>query len=355
MIRSHPGWRVATSSICVALALLLAQSVTATIGVASDDLPTDDDGKLLPLEDGFPSEPITIWNVFGPEHPEAVRAKLLAEAATKYSPVQVVGRSMSAGPGAHYDAWRQVELQPEGTEGYNVFAISWSGLTSRIITRDSRGFEPEDLANSALTVDGEEAPLLVKLSDSDATWSTLEEMIDWANDNPKKLRVAPSNVGSGYHLNAMLLAEDAGFDFSAVPTDGQGEALLLLLGGGADVAVANRTIAGPHLESGRIEVILQWASQRTEAFPDVPASGELDYRGFPRTVGVSAHPETPEEHMAWLEELFARAAEEPEYRDFQANAGFGPVLIRGDAAREAVADMYGAIFPILDELGLSKE
>lgn len=353
--RTEMDRRGVVSALCLC-AVLAVGSLAATGAVAQDSMvETDDQGKLMALDDGFPSKAITIWNAFGPEHPEAVRANILAEAASEFSPVPVVGRSMSAGPGAHYDAWRKVELEPDGTEGYNVFTISWSGLTSRIITRDSRGYEPEDLANSALIVDGEEAPLLVRRTDADTEWKTAEEMIAWAGENPQKLRVATSNVGSGYHLNFMMLAEEADFDFASLPTDGQGEALLLLLGGGADAAVSNLTIAQPHMDKGDLEVIMQWGTNRTEAVPDAPTSTELGYRGFPRTVGVSAHPETPDAHKKWLEELFAKAAESEAYRSFQAESGFAPIMMRGDEAVARVAEMHDSICPILKNLGLAKD
>ena len=68
---------------------MLAGAVVGWAGVACAE-PVFENGKLLPLADGFPDRPITLVNVDDPGTRDGIYARSLQEALRDISPVEVL-------------------------------------------------------------------------------------------------------------------------------------------------------------------------------------------------------------------------------------------------------------------------
>jgi tripartite-type tricarboxylate transporter receptor subunit TctC len=61
-----------------------------------------------------------------------------------------------------------------------------------------------------------------------------------------------------------------------VPYKGNAESMAALLGGHIDVA-ADSTGWGPHVDAGKMRLLVTWGAQRTKRWPNAPTLKELGY------------------------------------------------------------------------------
>src|SRR6218665_2162082 len=73
---------------------------------------------------------------------------------------------------------------------------------------------------------------------ADAPWSTLEQFTDYARSHPGLASISNSGVGATYHLAAIALEKKTGLSFNNVPYIGAAPAVMGLLSGQVDAALA---------------------------------------------------------------------------------------------------------------------
>jgi hypothetical protein len=103
------------------------------------------DGVLQPLESGFPSETITLWQAFEPGSGDDVFNQFVAEIAKDYSPVEIRTNTQQMGPSQTYELSEYLRTQVAGSdEGYNTFATSFFGQGVRLFTQSALAEIPAD-------------------------------------------------------------------------------------------------------------------------------------------------------------------------------------------------------------------
>ena len=106
-------------------------------------------------------------------------------------------------------------------------------------------------------------------------WKTINDLLDYANKNPEKIRVGTPGQGSTDHFNLEILQSLTGTRFTHVPFKG-GQSHVALLGGHVEVADTYIPLCLPHIESGKLRVLLM--SKKMQQFPNVPTITELGYK-----------------------------------------------------------------------------
>ena len=110
---------------------------------------------------------------------------------------------------------------------------------------------------------------------SDAPWRSFRELIDHARKNPGKLIAVTAGVGSPIHFNWEILQAMTGAHFAIVPFEGGAVLTTSILGGHADVLFAALGLVRPHVESGRMKMLL--LTRKMPAYPATPTLAELGY------------------------------------------------------------------------------
>jgi tripartite-type tricarboxylate transporter receptor subunit TctC len=111
---------------------------------------------------------------------------------------------------------------------------------------------------------------------SDASWKTFPEIVDYAKKNPGKLRVATSGVGHSTHFMLEVMQAVSGAQFTHVPFEGGETVTTAVLGGHVEGSCDAFSKQIPHLESGKIRVLL--ITYKVPAFPNVPTITEFGYK-----------------------------------------------------------------------------
>lgn len=111
----------------------------------------------------------------------------------------------------------------------------------------------------------------------DAPYNSLEDFIKYCSENPGKIRVANSGIGSIWHIAACVLADKAGIELSYVPYDGATGAVTALLGKEIDAVVVGTCEGYSYVESGDFKCLASFSEERSSVLPDVPTAIEQGY------------------------------------------------------------------------------
>jgi len=130
---------------------------------------------------------------------------------------------------------------------------------------------------------------------SDAPWKTFPELIDYARKNPGKLRAVSAGVGSTIHFHLEMIQAMTGVRFTHIPFEGGQAIVTSLLGGNAEVTIAAISLVKPHIDAGKMRVLL--TTNKTPLFPEVQTITDLGYKENlpPAWFGLYAPSGIPEE------------------------------------------------------------
>lgn len=326
------------------------QEEQADNGQDDSAFPRVEDGVLQPLADGFPSEPITLWNAQEPGSPEDVFNQQVSRIAEEFSPVSIGTDTQQVGPTLHYGLAEFLQDQPMASEGYHVYVTSWFGIGTVAFTNEELADVPfDELWNRLKPINQMTFGPFVFFTQQDSQFETIEDVERFTNENPGELRVIGGPPGSGTHSSALVWAQQAGdLDFTYVPGESGTQITQTVLGGGADVGVAP-------LEPGlgdEFNLLMMTGERTLEMFPDVPNAADQGYdipsgsaTGYGTVAGV------PDEHVQWIAELMRMVSETEEFKDAYSELDLtylGPQEVQ--ELRQAVKEDFA---PILEEEGLT--
>ncbi len=150
---------------------------------------------------------------------------------------------------------------------------------------------------------------------ADAPWNTIDEIVAYAKNNPGKFTYAAAGVGTIGHLCLERIATKAGIKWTLVPFKGGGESVTACLGGHTDSVVQNYIDIIPHVNSGKLKLILSLDEKRFPELPNVPCSNEkfgiytMSYISFFGPKGL------PEPIRQKLEDAFKKAKNDSSFME----------------------------------------
>lgn len=292
----------------------------------------------------FPNQPIEITVPFGAGNAADVTARHLADGMSKRLGVAVPVINRPGGGGAV--AFTYVHQQkPDGYSlGYITSTIS-TNYYSGIISFDHTAFAPV----ARVTI---ETPALVVRAD--APWKTLKDMIEEAKQNPGKLRIGNSGIGTHTHLAASAVFLGAGAKVIDVPF-GEGQATVNLLGGRVEGVVQLPPALISHVKSGALRVMAVVGPKRDRVFSDTPTATEA---GFPVELdlwrGIVAPKGTPADVIAKLEDAIRQTVESVEFQEAGVKIGFLPAFLGAREFAQVINGDDAKLASVMDALGLKK-
>jgi tripartite-type tricarboxylate transporter receptor subunit TctC len=244
----------------------------------------------------------------------------------------------------HDETFIYAKKQVGHSDGYWLSTMSGSLMTyyyTRATGVGVKDYTPVILAQTS--------PIFFAVK-ADAPWQTVKELEAYCNDNPGRVRIATG--GSGWNLvTAYWWQVLTGVDVVIMPVASSGEAILTVLGGGAEVAAMSISRMKPQVEAGKARALCTVEGERVPIFPDVPTfkeSGypEMDYSHFR---GVVASAQVSQERFDWLSALFGEAAGAPEFKEYVEKRGQFVLNYSGKRARDYVM----ALDKVADEVTLA--
>ena len=240
-------------SICVALSLLIGNSVAA----AQDK----------PSADSYPSKAIRFIVPYAPGGPTDILARLLGQKLTERwrQPVVVDNRAGANGAiGAEL-------LSKSPTDGSVLFLGNTSILTinpavyRRLPYDAERHFQPVNLTVSA--------PLILVVHPSTGV-KTVRDMIVLAKAPGAGLTFASSGTGGVSHMSGELMNMMAKISLVHVPYKGAGPAALNVITGECAMTFTSTVSVMPHVNAGRVRGVAVTTPKRDALLPNIPAIAE---------------------------------------------------------------------------------
>jgi tripartite-type tricarboxylate transporter receptor subunit TctC len=155
----------------------------------------------------------------------------------------------------------------------------------------------------------------------DSPYNTLEDLLADIEARPGKVTMAHSGPGGSGHNQGLVLGA-LGYDVAMTSFDSGNAALLGVIGGQVDFTNPNISTLGSYIESGEVKPLAVFASERMEAYPDIPAFTETvpeaeKYLDIPYTVlSFCVNNDTPQEVVDVLKEATKKALASDEWNKF---------------------------------------
>ncbi len=216
----------------------------------------------------FPSRPITLYCAFPAGGPTDQVLRAFAESASRTlgQPIVVESKPGAGGTVA------PIALKSAKPDGYTLSQLAISVFRIPHMQKTPQLDALRDFTY-IINMTGYTFGLVVPAG---APWKTLKEFVEDAKKNPGKIDYGSTGTGTTPHLAIEEFAAKAGIKLTHVPFKGSADLMTSILGGHVQAA-SDSTGWAPHVESGKLRLLVTYGSKRTKKWPDVPTLAELGY------------------------------------------------------------------------------
>jgi tripartite-type tricarboxylate transporter receptor subunit TctC len=317
------------------LALAAALSFASAGGVAAD----------------YPDRPITLVVAFAAGGTTDIIARIAAEPLSQRlgQPIVIDNR-----PGAGGRAGT-LHASTLPADGYHLATASTGTHAISILVHPDIGYDPrEDFVYVGLIA---ETPYVMAVR-TDSQFQSVQEVIDYAQENPGELNFGTAGVGSATHLAAELFLDMADVDMEHIPYDGSAPSSAALVGGEIDILFASFPGVIGHVINEEARVLGVGSLRRAPQVPDVPTMDEIGLTGYEATlwVGYSAPAGVPDEFIERLHaELTDIVENDEEVRQRLIDNGAAPVTSESpQAMMDLVHSSVELYRPIVERIGVGQ-
>lgn len=229
-------------------------------------------------------------------------------------------------------------LLAQKADGYSIGVLNIPSATASIVS-GAASFGVDDftyLGNITY-----EPPLLIIAKDNPWGISTLEELIDYAKNNPGKVTIAQTGTGGDEYIAIKLFAEYAKIDIKDVPFEDTPASAAAVLGGHVYCAMTSAYAVVNYLEQDQVIGLAMGSNSREPAFPDIPTFTE---KGVDLVMGGMRGIVGPKGMSDAAIEFWSNAIKEmvanPDYQKYAAENGTMLKYMDADAFKKAHEDLF---------------
>ena len=267
----------------------------------------------------FPSKPIYVIVGYNPGGGTDMNARALAATVTEYlnnQPLVIVNKPGAQGLlGPKFVA----DSKPDGYTlalGWGNSEMTFGQYLMKMPFDFMKDFKPV-IALNALTS--------ILAVPADSPFNSLKELVDYAKENPGKLKWTHTGRGSFNHANGLDLMRTAGIKMTEVPNVGGAKTRNLVAGGHVDLAFFASFLALSVPD--KVKGLGMAYPERDPAFPNVPTFDEQGYNimNAHGLFGIGAPAGVSDERIQTLYESFKKATDHKAYKKIVAGLGFIPL------------------------------
>lgn len=190
---------------------------------------------------------------------------------------------------------------------------------------------------------------------ADAPWKTLQELIQHAKQNPKKVSYGSPGVGTPPHLAMEELSMAAGVQFTHIPFKGIAENNAALLGG--HIEVVSDSSGWAHLvDAGNFRLLATYGDKRSTRYPDVPTCREAGYDVVARShLGMMGPKGIPNPIVAKLHDAFKKAMDDPDFLAVMKKLDMPTYYLNSEDYEKYIRGEFERIEKLVQKLGLQKQ
>jgi tripartite-type tricarboxylate transporter receptor subunit TctC len=217
----------------------------------------------------YPSRPIQLVITLAPGDTLDVTGRAIGDALSKILNTSVVPINKTGGGGVIGADF----VAKAKKDGYTLlyinsnFIYTYATNPENVPYNPFKDFEPLCLAATC--------PIITAVR-SDSPWKSFQEFVDYAKQNPGKVRGSSTGLGSVGHFCYEIIRAETGAEITMIPYKGATPAVTALLGGHVEAAVPSLTLLLPHHEAGTMKPLI--TSRKVSLLPNVPTMTQLGYK-----------------------------------------------------------------------------
>jgi len=189
----------------------------------------------------------------------------------------------------------------------------------------------------------------------DAPWQTWQEFVDYAKQNPAKVKYSTAGAGSPMHVAMEVAGAKEGIKWIHVPYKGSMPSLTAVMGGHVEACSSGPKFVSM-VQQGQLRVLAVHTKERMVEFPDVPTFMELGYNYLNDTFFSVHGPAGMDPAVVKkLEDAFAKSVDTAEFKDMAKKFALQPLQIGSAEYTKILEDGWPKQVEIFIDLGRIKE
>ncbi len=246
---------------------------------------------------------------FGAGGTSDTAARFFAEAISKKLGIPVVTSNRVGATGSAAGLYVSRAKADGYTIGYEpIEGLFWKPLGMAPISLI------EDFTIFGLAV---QVPATITIRAKETRFTDIKSLLEYAKNNPGKLKVGTSGVGSNWELAARLIEQKYGVSFTYVPYEGGANAALALLQGSVDLVTNAPGEFISQIVNGDFKVLGLMTEQRAKFLPQIPTCKEQGYDLVHGGWGVIAGPKNlPPEIVSKISAIVMETYKSEAYQNF---------------------------------------
>ena len=301
--------------------------------------------QTLPAAETYPNRPITLILGFAPGASTELISRAVVECASPAlgQPIAIVFK-----PGGGSSVSLSL-LKGEKPDGYTIGFMAVGGVRASILQKVP--YNPLEDFTHLLQIGEYQFGMGVQ---SSSPWKTMDQFVQYAKDNPGKVRYASPGASSGGNIGMQRLALELGIKWSNVPFEGDSQVITALLGGHVDAGTGSAGGWKDYVDAGKIRLLSLFLEKRAPNLSGVPTLME-QYKFFiPAPIGFVAPKGLPESMAAKLHETFRKCMESQTFIKTAERFGISPVYRNGQDFKQYLRKMLDDESKLFEKMGLKK-
>ena len=279
---------------------------------------------------GYPEKPIEVIVPAGAGGDTDLNTRIMAKAMEEELGKPLVVTNVNGAGGTTGTQ----KVKDAKADGYTVLAFHNSMILNKIYGLVDYTYS--DMKVAGVGVLDQSNTFLVS---KDSEFQTVEELIDYAKENPKKVTVA-TEVGSMTYMQILQFQEQAGVEFNIADVGGASDKITALLGGRVDIVPTSLGLVQGYIESGDFVPLGVMAEERLEDAPDIPTFKEQGVDLVVDKVFLWAFPkDTPDEVVSAFTEAMSKAVESEEYQEEIKKSWLNPTYLNPEEASKKLSEV----------------
>ena len=265
--------------------------------------------------DDYPSRPITVVAVFGPGSASDTICRIIAD---KLSPMLGQPIVVEDRPGAD-GALAALYVHHQPADGHTLLMGTNSPLSADPFVHKDINYDP---IADFVPVTRVGSFTLMLVVNPQLPIHSVEELVDYAKENPGKLTYASGNTAG--IVGVETLKHWAEISILHVPYKTTAPALEDIIAGRVSMMFADFTSVMPHVTAGSVRPLAISRIKRSTLFPSLPTMDEAGIKGFnlDAWAGLVAPAGTPPEIVTKLNVALRKVIDSPEVQAKFKNVGF---------------------------------
>jgi tripartite-type tricarboxylate transporter receptor subunit TctC len=184
-------------------------------------------------------------------------------------------------------------------------------------------------------------------------FKTLEDVISYAKNNPKKVKMANTGTLGADFMTTLLIEVATGIKFTQIPFTGGARSLQATLAGTTDVMVGSSVFAAS--QKGKLRPLAIATDVRDPLFPDVPTFKEKGYDVVSeRYRAFAGPPGLPKKIVNFWAEIGKKVSQNPQFQKDMKKIGQPPAFRGPKEANKLINRMIGRMQKMVDKFNLAK-